>query len=74
MSYLGISVGLGSLLAPVIGGTLARPCMEYGDSFIFCGPGGFLNDRYDSALSLAAHLNSTASVRTCSNDTEWQST
>ena len=45
MSYLGISVGLGTLLAPVIGGTLARPCQEYGDSFIFCGPGGFLNDR-----------------------------
>ncbi len=45
MSYLGVSVGFGCVLAPVIGGSLARPCQEYGTGFMFCGPGGFLYQR-----------------------------
>ena len=45
MSYLGVAVGLGCVTAPVLGGSFARPCENFGSGFPFCGPNEFLRIR-----------------------------
>ena len=41
--YLGLAFGVGTVLGPLIGGTLTYPCNTFGASFPLCGPGQ-LND------------------------------
>ena len=45
MSYLGVAVGLGCVMAPVLGGSFARPCQTFGAGFPFCGPNEFFEIR-----------------------------
>ena len=37
--YLGLAFGVGTVLGPLIGGSLASPCEEFGPRFPLCGPG-----------------------------------
>lgn len=37
--YLGLAFGVGTVLGPLIGGTLTYPCDNFGASFPLCGPG-----------------------------------
>ena len=41
--YLGLAQGLGTVLGPLIGGSLASPCDSFGPRFPLCAPGQ-LND------------------------------
>lgn len=52
MGYLSLAWGMGTIIGPFVGGTLADPCARLSQLPLLCGDSGLLRARYAATCTL----------------------